>query len=125
MTQTTMQPRVGDIFYANLIGDENVQSGTRPVVIAQNNVGNQHSTTVEVIPMSSRIYKARHMPTHVLICPTPENGLKTISIVLAEQVVTINKKRLLGFLGKLDIGTLRLIGQARKIQSPFYELPSG
>ena len=124
MNQTNRQPQphFGDIFYADLIGDENVQSGTRPVVIAQNNIGNQHSTTVEVIPMSSRINKAKYMPTHVLIHPTPENGLKTMSIVLAEQVVTINKKRLLGFLGKLDSGSLSLVGQARKTQSPFFGL---
>lgn len=112
-------PRFGDIYFARLTGGENIQAGIRPVVIAQNNIGNQHSTTVEVIPMSSKVHKAKYMPTHVLIHPTEENGLKAMSIVLAEQVVTINKKSLLGFLGILDKESLTMIGQARKIQSPF------
>jgi len=112
-------PRFGDIYLAELIGGENIQSGVRPVVIAQNNVGNQHSTTVEVIPMSSRVHKARYMPTHVLIHPSSENGLRHMSIVLAEQVVTINKKSLKGFMGVLDSHSIGLIGQARRIQSPF------
>ena len=112
-------PRFGDIYLAELIGGENIQSGVRPVVIAQNNIGNQHSTTVEVIPMSSRVHKARYMPTHVLIHPNNENGLRHMSIVLAEQVVTINKKSLKGFLGVLDSHSIGLIGQARRIQSPF------
>ena len=120
MNNTMLQPQFGDVFFADLVGDENVQSGTRPVVIAQNNVGNKFSSTVEVIPMSSKIKKAKYMPTHVLIYPTKENGLKVASIVLAEQVVTINKKRLLGFLGKLDQQSLTMIGQARKTQSPFF-----
>lgn len=120
MNNTMLQPQFGDVFFADLVGDENVQSGTRPVVIAQNNVGNKFSSTVEVIPMSSKVKKAKYMPTHVLIYPTKENGLKVASIVLAEQVVTINKKRLLGFLGKLDQQSLAMIGQARKTQSPFF-----
>lgn len=112
-------PHFGDIYYAKLTGGENIQSGVRPVVIAQNDAGNRHSTTVEVVPMSSKIHKAKYMPTHVLIHPTPDNGLHTVSIVLAEQVVTINKKSLLGFLGVLDRHSMQLIGQARRIQSPF------
>lgn len=115
-------PHFGDIFVANLLGDENVQSGKRPVVIAQNDVGNRFSTTVEVIPMSSRVNKGKYMPTHVLVHPSEENGLRTSSIVLAEQAVTIPKSRLQGFLGTLDRATLKLVGQARRTQSPFFEL---
>lgn len=115
-------PHFGEIFVAELLGDEHVQSGKRPVVIAQNDVGNKYSTTVEVIPMSSRIHKAKYLPTHVLVHPSEENGLKMSSIVLAEQAVTIPKKRLLGLLGSLDAATLRLIGQARRTQSPFFDL---
>ena len=72
--------------------------------------------------MSSRVHKAKHMPTHVLVHPTQMNGLRTASIVLAEQVVTIPKKRLLAYLGVLDRGTLSLVGQARRTQSPFHDL---
>lgn len=120
MTQNTNNhPHFGEIFYADLIGGENIQSGVRPVVIAQNDIGNKFSSTVEVIPMSSRINKARYMPTHVLVHPSAENGLSTTSIVLAEQIVTINKNRLLDIIGKLDSQSIQLVGQARRIQSPF------
>lgn len=115
-------PHFGDIFVAELLGDEHIQSGKRPVVIAQNDVGNKFSSTVEVIPMSSRIHKAKYLPTHVLVHPSLENGLRMASIVLAEQAVTIPKSRLLSFLGTLDRATLRLIGHARRTQSPFFDL---
>ena len=115
-------PRFGDIYFAKLAGGTNIQAGVRPVVIAQNNVGNYHSSTVEVIPMSAKILKARYLPTHVLIHPNEANGLRATSIVLAEQVVTINKSMLLSFCGTLDRETLQLIGQARRIQSPFLTL---
>ena len=118
------QPHFGDVFFADLLGDDHVQSGKRPVVIAQNDIGNRFSTTVEVIPMSSRVNKAKYMPTNVLVHPSTLNGLKTASIVLAEQVVTIPKRRLLVYLGVLDRETLGLIGQARRTQSPFYDLLS-
>ena len=118
------QPHFGDVFFADLLGDDHVQSGKRPVVIAQNDIGNRFSTTVEVIPMSSRVNKAKYMPTHVLVHPSTLNGLKTASIVLAEQVVTIPKRRLLVYLGVLDRETLGLIRQARRTQSPFYDLLS-
>lgn len=117
--KTVCIPRFGDIYYARLTGGENIQKGTRPVVIAQNDVGNKYSTTVEVIPMSTRIHKARYMPTHVLIHPDGENGLPAASVVLAEQVVTINKKDLVSFIGILNMDCLKMIGQARRVQSPF------
>lgn len=120
MNDTMMYPQFGDIYFAELIGDENIQAGKRPVIIAQNNIGNMHSRTVEVIPMSSRIGKAKYMPTHVIVRPSQRNGLQAMSVALAEQVVTINKKRLLRFLGKLDAVELRMIGEARKVQSPFF-----
>ena len=112
-------PHFGDIFYAKLTGGEHIQSGIRPVVIAQNDVGNRYSHTVEVIPMSTRIHKASYMPTHVLIHPDRQNGLQMPSVVLAEQVVTINQKDLINQIGRLNEDAIKMIGQARKIQSPF------
>lgn len=117
--QSTRTPNFGDIYYAKLSGGEHIQHGVRPVVIAQNNIGNQYSPTVEVIPMSSNIMKARYMPTHVLIHPNDTNHLTRASIVLAEQVVTINKNMLVNYIGNLDEESIRLIGEARRIQSPF------
>lgn len=120
MKQDYLIPKFGDIFYASLTGGEHIQSGIRPVVIGQNNIGNTHSPTVEVIPMSTKIQKAKHMPTHVLVMPTAENGLKHASIVLAEQVVTISKKDLLSFVGHLSNQSILEIGVARCTQSPFF-----
>ena len=117
--QTTRTPQFGDIYFAKLTGGDHIQGGIRPVVIAQNNIGNQYSPTVEVIPMSSNIMKARYMPTHVLIHPNDTNHLTRASIVLAEQVVTINKNMLVNCIGDLDEESIRLIGEARRIQSPF------
>ena len=117
--QSNRTPNFGDIYYAKLTGGEHIQSGIRPVVIAQNNIGNKYSPTVEVIPMSSRVMKARYMPTHVLIHPDAKYNLPRSSVVLAEQAVTVNKKDLLDFIGILDTNAIRLVGEARRIQSPF------
>lgn len=117
--QSTSIPKFGDIYYAKLLGGEHIQGGIRPVVIAQNNVGNKYSPTIEVIPMTTKIRKARYMPTHVLVHPDSQNRLQTDSIVLAEQVVTINQKMLYGRIGSLNQDSIRLVGEARRIQSPF------
>ncbi len=85
--------RRGDIFYADLnptIGSE--QSGVRPVLVVQNDIGNKYSPTVIVAAITSRINKAK-LPTHIEVS-AKEYGLTKDSIVLAEQVRTIDKKRL-------------------------------
>lgn len=91
----------GDIFYADLspvIGSE--QGGIRPVLIIQNNLGNKHSPTVIVAAVTSRINKAK-LPTHVEIC-AKGYGLIKDSVVLIEQIRTIDKKRLKEKIGHLD-----------------------
>ncbi len=91
----------GDIFYADLspvIGSE--QGGVRPVVVVQNNVGNKYSPTVIVSAITSQINKAK-LPTHVEISAL-EYGLTKDSVVLLEQVRTIDKKRLREKIGHLD-----------------------
>lgn len=112
-------PRFGDVFVAVLDGTGNVQNGRRPVVIAQNNIGNTYSNTVEVIPMSSRVGKAPHLPTHIIVEASKKNGLNCQSVVLAEQTTTINKDCLISRLGYLSKEDLKNIGKARTIQSPF------
>lgn len=91
----------GDIFYADLspvVGSE--QGGTRPVLIVQNNMGNKHSPTVIAAAITSQMNKAR-LPTHIeLIGPTV--GLTKNSVVLLEQIRTIDKKRLKEHMGRLD-----------------------
>lgn len=119
MTNTVQRPQFGDIYFANLIGGNNLQKGIRPVLIVQNNIGNRYSSTFEVLPLSSRVYKARYMPTHVLVHAHPMNGLRRDSVVLAEQVVTIHIDQLQERIGKLDHQSLVMVGKARAIQSPF------
>ena len=88
----------GDIFYAELgtgIGSE--QSGTRPVLVIQNNTGNKYSPTIIVAPITKSIKK--ELPTHVLF---RLNDILNNSCILFEQMRVIDKKRLNGFIGMLD-----------------------
>lgn len=119
MTNSVQRPQFGDIYFANLIGGDNLQKGLRPVLIVQNNIGNRYSSTFEVLPLSSRVYKARYMPTHVLVHANQINGLRRDSVVLAEQVVTIHIDQIKERIGKLDHQSLVMVGKARAIQSPF------
>lgn len=83
----------GDIFYADLspvVGSE--QGGIRPVIIIQNDIGNKYSPTVIVAAITSQINKAK-LPTHVEIS-SEEYGLNKDSVVLLEQVRTLDKRRL-------------------------------
>jgi len=91
----------GDIFYADLspvIGSE--QGGIRPVLVVQNDVGNKYSPTIIVSAITSQINKAK-LPTHVEINAL-EYGLTKDSVVLLEQIRTIDKRRLREKLGHLD-----------------------
>ena len=96
---TTMVVKRGDIFYADLspvIGSE--QGGIRPVIIIQNDIGNKYSPTVIVAAITSQINKAK-LPTHVEIS-SEEYGLNRDSVVLLEQIRTLDKKRLKDCLAK-------------------------
>lgn len=91
----------GDIFYADLspvVGSE--QGGTRPVLIVQNDTGNRHSPTVIAAAITSQMGKAR-LPTHISLAGH-DVGLTKDSVVLLEQIRTIDKKRLREHMGKLD-----------------------
>lgn len=72
--------------------DDSCQSGIRPAVIIQNNIGNRFSPTMLVIPMSSKLKKV-NQPTHILIHPDHKNGLSTTSMLLAEQTMPISKNK--------------------------------
>jgi mRNA interferase MazF len=109
----------GDVYPANLKGGEHVQAGVRPVVIAQNNVGNLHSPTGEVIPMTSKAGKAAYLPTHVLVRQSAENHLTGDSLVLAEQATTVPAARRIRKIEHLETQDLTASGKARAIQSPF------
>ena len=101
----------GDIFRADLdpvLGSE--QGGVRPVVIVQNDRGNRSSPTVIVAPLTSQRKKLQQK-THVTVDP-PEGGLKYPSLILCEQLRTLEKTRLSQYLGTLNSETLLRVDEA-------------
>lgn len=104
----------GDIFYADLspvVGSE--QGGIRPVLVVQNDIGNKYSPTVIVAAITSKINKAK-MPTHIEI-EGEKHGLAKDSVILAEQIRTIDKRRLKEKIGRLDDALTDLIDYALKV----------
>ncbi len=104
----------GEIYRADLdpvVGSE--QGGTRPVVIIQNDIGNRHSPTVIVAAVTSRRKKA-HLAVHVAVT-AEESGLPQDSIVLTEQVRTLEKTRLTKYLGVLSDDAMRRIDRALRM----------
>ena len=100
-----MQVRRGDIFYADLspvVGSE--QGGLRPVLIVQNDIGNRYSPTVIAAAITSRMSKTK-LPTHIDVCrteATTDPGLAKDSVILLEQIRTLDKRRLKERMGHLD-----------------------
>lgn len=98
-----------DIWMADLrigaVGSE--QGEIRPVLIVQNNIGNKHSPTVTVVPLTSRT--KNNLPTHVIL---NEPCLPSKSIALAEQIRTIDKSRLIKYMGKVDENVIDKINDA-------------
>jgi mRNA interferase MazF len=104
----------GDIFYADLgrgIGSE--QKGYRPVLIIQNNVGNKYSPTVIVASITSKVGVKAKMPTHYFV--NTKSGLEAPSVVLLEQIRTIDKKRLDSYIGHLSDTHINCIDKALAI----------
>lgn len=103
----------GDLYYAALdetyVGSE--QTGVRPVVIVQNDIGNEFSPTVIIAPITSKVNSKSKIPTHVYV-KSSKNRLKQDSIILAEQIRAIDKMRLKYYIGTLDVGELRAVDNA-------------
>lgn len=109
-----MMIKRGDIYYADLspvVGSE--QGGVRPVLIVQNDVGNKFSPTVIAAAITSQKYKT-DLPTHIQVNAN-ECGLAKDSIVLLEQVRTIDKKRLKERMGNLDDEDMNRINRALSV----------
>lgn len=106
--------RRGDVYYADLrpvIGSE--QGGVRPVLIIQNDIGNKHSPTVICAAITSKMNKAK-LPTHVELRASAYHMVKD-SVILLEQLRTIDKKRLKDKVCHLDASILEKIDSALKI----------
>lgn len=104
----------GDIYYADLspvVGSE--QGGIRPVLIVQNNVGNRFSPTVIAAAITSQQSKAK-LPTHIPLC-SGTSGLSKDSVVLLEQVRTIDKRRLKEKMGTADEAAMSAVNNAISI----------
>lgn len=109
-----VQVRRGDIYYADLspvVGSE--QGGIRPVLIIQNDVGNRHSPTVICAAITSKMNKAK-LPTHVEIDARKYQIVKN-SVVLLEQIRTIDKQRLKDIVCHLDREIMRKVDEALKV----------
>lgn len=108
-----MKAKRGDVFYADLspvVGSE--QGGVRPVLVIQNDVGNKYSPTVIIAAITSQTNKTR-IPTHVKV--DPKIGLPKNSVVLLEQVRTIDKKRLRDKVGTFGSQAMNYVDESLKI----------
>lgn len=106
--------RRGDIYLVDLgtnVGSE--QGGCRPVLVLQNDVGNHFGPTLIVAPISSRYWKKSKQPTHSLI--EGISNLSSPSVVLAEQLLTIDKVRVMKYLGKVPEEQMQGIDKAVKV----------
>ncbi len=106
-----MTVKRGDIYYADLspvVGSE--QGGLRPVLIVQNDVGNKYSPTVIAAAITSQIGKNR-LPTHIDVL-ADKYGLAKDSVILLEQIRTIDKRRLKEKMGHLDESVMRKVNDA-------------
>lgn len=106
--------RRGDIFYAELnpvIGSE--QGGTRPVLVISNNTGNRHSPTVIIAPITSRTHTKAKLPTHTEV--QDFDKLDKDSIILLEQIRTIDKQRLKQYMGLMPDNIMARVDKALAI----------
>ena len=106
-----MNVKRGDIFYADLspvVGSE--QGGLRPVLIVQNDIGNKYSPTVIAAAITSKLDKAK-LPTHIDVY-AEEFGLSKNSVVLLEQIRTLDKRRLREKMGHLDDVLMQRVNDA-------------
>lgn len=116
-----MQVRRGDVFFADLspvVGSE--QGGVRPVLVIQNDIGNRYSPTVIIAAITSQIDKAK-LPTHVEL-KAAEHGLERDSVVLLEQIRTIDKRRLRERVAHVDGDVMARVDEALLISLGLREL---
>ena len=110
----------GELYYADLspvVGSE--QGGVRPVLVVQNDVGNRYSPTVIAAAVTSQINKAK-LPTHIELSAV-DYGLSKDSVVLLEQIRTLDKKRLKERIGELPLSTMERVNTALLISLGFTE----
>ncbi len=110
----------GDLYYADLspvVGSE--QGGIRPVLIVQNNVGNKYSPTIIAAAVTSQLEKAK-LPTHIAL-EAGKYGLPKDSVVLLEQIRTLDKRRLKEKIGELPMNMMTKVNEALLVSLGFFE----
>ena len=111
----------GEIYYADLspvVGSE--QGGVRPILIVQNDIGNKYSPTVIVAAITSQINKAK-LPTHIEL-KSGDFGLQKDSLILLEQLRTLDKKRLKEKVGEIeDLSVIKKVNDALLVSLGFFE----
>lgn len=111
----------GDLYYADLspvVGSE--QGGVRPVLIVQNNVGNKYSPTIIAAAVTSQLDKAK-LPTHIAL-EAGKYGLPKDSVVLLEQIRTLDKRRLKEKIGELPLNMMTRVNEALLVSLGFLKL---
>ena len=111
--QACVSPLIGKVYYMKFEGVGNEQSGWRPGVVFQNNVGNAHSPNVSALPMTT-VIKKTGQPTHVLVASS-ESGLPKDSMVLCENPEKMSKTRIGSFITKLSDKYMKQIAVASLI----------
>ena len=113
-----MTIRRGDILWADLgmFPTTSVQGGVRPVIVVSNNKANTYSSVITVVPLTSRIYKKRYLPTHVFISKYDMTGIRKGSLALAEQVMSISTKCIIEKCGRVNKWSLDRVLKAVRIQ---------
>ncbi len=116
--ESALMIRRGDIFYADLspvVGSE--QGGVRPILIVQNDIGNKYSPTVIAAAITSRLNKTK-LPTHIEL--STEFGLPKNSVVLLEQLRTLDKQRLKAKIGTLPESIMDMVNNALMVSLGFF-----
>ena len=111
----------GELYYADLspvVGSE--QGGVRPVLVVQNDIGNKYSPTIIAAAITSQMNKAK-LPTHIELS-AKEYGLQKDSVVLLEQIRTIDKRRLKDKIGEIPEGVMERVNTALLISLGFYTM---
>lgn len=95
------------------------------MVVVSNNIANKHSTVITVVPLSTKIFNKKNLPTHAFVSAYRAEGLEQHSIALCEQVTALDYGRIIENMGKVDEETLARITEAVQVQVRVYDKYNG
>lgn len=113
MDKNTVQ--IGDVYWVDFKGEGSEQSGLRPAIVVQNNIGNKYSPTVKVVPVTTQVKK--RMPTHVIM-KAVVSGLEKDSIALCEQETVCDKSKIKDYITTLPKDIMKEIAIGMSINTP-------